>query len=154
MMHKAWCGIEEVPYNFSGSSIKFWGHTGWKNRCFESNLSKITRPVAAIKSLRFALLEVLVTDLSKITMNHSNTGAHFTKERASLYTNHSVRKSGSFSKSLLASFGVSQSYPLNLSIKSSPLSSGARLLHAIELVRGNYYSFAPKTQNSHAIISI
>ena len=30
MMHKAWCSIEEVPYNFSGSSIEFWGHTGWK----------------------------------------------------------------------------------------------------------------------------
>ena len=29
---------------------------GLKNRRFESNLSKITRPVAAIKSLRFALL--------------------------------------------------------------------------------------------------
>ena len=28
---------------------------GLKNRRFESNLSKITRPVAAIKSLRFAL---------------------------------------------------------------------------------------------------
>ena len=55
MMHKAWCSIEEVPYYFSGSSIKFQGHTGWKNRWFESNLSEITRPVAAIKSLRFAL---------------------------------------------------------------------------------------------------
>ena len=30
MMHKAWCSIEEVPYYFSGSSIKFRGHTGWK----------------------------------------------------------------------------------------------------------------------------
>ena len=30
MMHKAWCSIKDVPYNFSGSSIKFWGHTGWK----------------------------------------------------------------------------------------------------------------------------
>ena len=29
-MHKAWCSIEEVPYYFSGSSIKFQGHTGWK----------------------------------------------------------------------------------------------------------------------------
>ena len=38
-----------------GSSIKFQGHTCWKNWRFESNLSKITRPVAAIKSLRFAL---------------------------------------------------------------------------------------------------
>ena len=30
MMHKAWCNLEEVPYNFSRSSIKFQGHTGWK----------------------------------------------------------------------------------------------------------------------------
>ena len=70
MMHKAWSSIEEVPYCFWRSSVKFQGHTAkknhrfWpkldvsrlKNRRFESNLSKITRPVAAIKSLRFALL--------------------------------------------------------------------------------------------------
>ena len=30
MMHKAWRSIEEVPYYFWGSSIKFQGHTGWK----------------------------------------------------------------------------------------------------------------------------
>ena len=30
MMHKAWCNVEKVPYNFSWSSIKFEGHTGWK----------------------------------------------------------------------------------------------------------------------------
>ena len=30
MMHKAWCSIEEVPYYFSRSSIKFQGHMGWK----------------------------------------------------------------------------------------------------------------------------
>ena len=30
MMHKTWCGVEEVPYCFSRSSIKFQGHTGWK----------------------------------------------------------------------------------------------------------------------------
>ena len=29
-MHKAWCSIEEVPYCFPRSSIKFQGHTGWK----------------------------------------------------------------------------------------------------------------------------
>ena len=51
MMHKAWCTIEEMPYYFSRSSIKFQGHTGWKI----DDLSEITRPVAAIKSLRFAL---------------------------------------------------------------------------------------------------
>ena len=52
MVHKAWRGIEEVLYCFPRSSIKCQGHTD--NRWFESNLSKITRPVA-IKSLRFAL---------------------------------------------------------------------------------------------------
>ena len=52
MMHKAWCSIEDVPYYFSGSSIQFQGHNIQQ---VESNLSKITRPVAAIKSLRFAL---------------------------------------------------------------------------------------------------
>ena len=30
MMHKAWRTIEEMPYCFSRSSIKFQGHTGWK----------------------------------------------------------------------------------------------------------------------------
>ena len=30
MMHKAWCHVEETPYNFSRSSVKFQGHTGWK----------------------------------------------------------------------------------------------------------------------------
>ena len=30
MMHNVWCSIEEVPYYFSRSSIKFQGHRGWK----------------------------------------------------------------------------------------------------------------------------
>ena len=30
IMHNAESSIEEVPYCFSGSSIKFQGHTGWK----------------------------------------------------------------------------------------------------------------------------
>ena len=30
MMHKAWSGIAKVPYCFSGSSVKFRGHTGQK----------------------------------------------------------------------------------------------------------------------------
>ena len=30
MMHKAWCSIEEVPYCFPRSYIKFQGHKGWK----------------------------------------------------------------------------------------------------------------------------
>ena len=30
MIHKAWSSIEEVPYCFFWSSIKFQGHKGWK----------------------------------------------------------------------------------------------------------------------------
>ena len=32
MMHKAWCGIEEVPYCFPRSSIKFHGHKGQQGK--------------------------------------------------------------------------------------------------------------------------
>ena len=106
MMHKAWCSIEEVPYCFSRSSVKFQRHTALKFIKFDPNWAfpdcnsilnspmamkwctklevalkrcpivlqghssnfmvtraekliwiqfEITRPVAAIKSLRFAL---------------------------------------------------------------------------------------------------
>ena len=58
MMHKVWCIVEQVSYNFFRSSIKFQGHMDWKST-IESNLSKITRPVIAIKSVRFALFFVL-----------------------------------------------------------------------------------------------
>ena len=34
MMHKAWSNIEQVPYLFPSSSIKFQGHTGQKNYQF------------------------------------------------------------------------------------------------------------------------
>ena len=54
MIHEAWCRIKDVPYYFRGYPSNF-KVTRAKIRWFESNLSKITRPVAAIKSLRFAL---------------------------------------------------------------------------------------------------
>ena len=37
MMHKAWCSIEEVPYCFPRSSIKFQGHTEPKIADFDPN---------------------------------------------------------------------------------------------------------------------
>ena len=43
MMHKAWSSIEEVPYCFARSSIKFHGHTGGKKWRFESNLRLLGR---------------------------------------------------------------------------------------------------------------
>ena len=56
-MHKVWRSIEEVPYCFSRSSIKFHGHTGGKLTIWIQ--FEITWPVAAIKSLRFALFKVI-----------------------------------------------------------------------------------------------
>ena len=35
MMHKAWSSIEEVPYCFSRSSVKFQGHMEQKNIDFD-----------------------------------------------------------------------------------------------------------------------
>ena len=37
MMHKAWSSIEEVPYCFSRSSVKFQGHIALKFVEFDSN---------------------------------------------------------------------------------------------------------------------
>ena len=34
MMHRAWCCLEEMPYCFSRSSVKFQGHTAKKTRRF------------------------------------------------------------------------------------------------------------------------
>ena len=61
MMHKAWHSIEEVPYCFFRSSIKFPGNMGPKINDLNPILSKNTRPVAAIKSLRFALFIIPYT---------------------------------------------------------------------------------------------
>ena len=47
-----------MPYWFFGVIHQIWRSHGLKNQQFEFNLSKITRPVAAIKSLRFALLRI------------------------------------------------------------------------------------------------
>ena len=46
MMHKAWSGIEEVPYSFSRSSVKFEGHTALKIVEFDPNwASRTVTPV-------------------------------------------------------------------------------------------------------------
>ena len=50
--------IRQISRSLGSKNRRFWPKLGvsrLKNRRFESNLSKITRPVPAIKSLRFAL---------------------------------------------------------------------------------------------------
>ena len=60
MLHKAWNSKEEMPYCFPRSSIKFQGHTGQNITDFDPNWAfPDYRPVAAFKSLRFALLFII-----------------------------------------------------------------------------------------------
>ena len=59
MLHKAWNSNGEMPYCFTRSSIKFQGHTGQNITHFDPNWAfPDYRPVAAFKSLRFALLMI------------------------------------------------------------------------------------------------
>ena len=55
IMHKASRSIEKVPYYFFKSSIEFQGHIGRKIEYLNPILSKITRLLADLKSLRFDL---------------------------------------------------------------------------------------------------
>ena len=56
MLHKAWNSKEEMPYCFPRSSIRFQGHRGQNITDFDPNSAfPDYRPVAAFKSLRFAL---------------------------------------------------------------------------------------------------
>ena len=68
MLHKAWNSKGEMPYCFPRSSIKFQGHTVQNITDFDPNWAfPDYRPVAAFKSLRFALLfkEKLVYENTK-----------------------------------------------------------------------------------------
>ena len=57
MLHKAWNSKGEMPYCFPRSAIKFQGHTVQNITDFDPNWAfPDYRPVAAFKSLRFALL--------------------------------------------------------------------------------------------------
>ena len=57
MLHKAWNSKGEIPYCFPRSSIKFQGHTVQNITDFYPNWEFPDYwPVAAFKSLRFALL--------------------------------------------------------------------------------------------------
>ena len=57
MLHKVWNSKGEMLYCFPRSSIKFQGHTVQNITDFDPNWAfPDYRPVAAFKSLRFALL--------------------------------------------------------------------------------------------------
>ena len=67
MLHKAWNSKGEMPCCFTGSSIKFQGHTVQNITDFGPNWAfPDNRPVAAFKSLRFALLFVECATQNKV----------------------------------------------------------------------------------------
>ena len=62
MLHKAWNSKGEMPYCFPRSYIKFQGHTVQNITDFDPNWAFLDyRPVAAFKSLRFALFNAKIT---------------------------------------------------------------------------------------------
>ena len=79
MLHKAWNSKGEVPYCFPKSSIKFQGHTGQNIIAFDPNWAfPDYRPVAAFKSLRFALF-CFLTLVALLTL--SCYLIHFTRQK-------------------------------------------------------------------------
>ena len=69
MLHKAWNSKGEMPYCFPRSSIKFQGHTVQNITNFDPNWAfPDYRPVAAFKSLRFAVFKVI----RQISRSHSS----------------------------------------------------------------------------------
>ena len=69
MLHKVWNSKGEMPYCFPRSSIKFKGHTVLNITDFDPNWAfPDYRPVAAFKSLRFALFPI--TRQLKVTVGY------------------------------------------------------------------------------------
>ena len=67
MLHTAWNSKGEMPYRFPRSSVKFQGHTVQNITDFDPNWAfPDYRPVAAFKSLRFALFFYLLWCYCKI----------------------------------------------------------------------------------------
>ena len=67
MLHKAGNSKGEMPYRFPRSYVKFQGHTVQNITDFDPNWAfPDYRPVAAFKSLRFALLGVITSDKSDV----------------------------------------------------------------------------------------
>ena len=85
MLHKAWNSTGEMPYCFPRSSIKFQGHTVQNITDFDWNWAfPDYRPVAAFKSLRFALFFAKVAKgLAKVlaslhqTLHHTSPGFYY-----------------------------------------------------------------------------
>ena len=84
MLHKAWNSKGEMPYCFPRSSIKFQGHTVLNITDFDPNWAfPDYRPVAAFKSLRFALLSGVPDYFGRNKISSGGDLSHYSS--ASLY---------------------------------------------------------------------
>ena len=77
MLHKAWNSKGEMPFCFPRSSIKFQGHTVQNITDFDPNwVFPDCRPVAAFKSLRFALFmqtnKFVLIDTTAVTLGEGH----------------------------------------------------------------------------------
>ena len=81
MLHKVWNSKGEMPYRFPRSSVKFQGHTVQNITDFDPNWAfPDYRPVAAFKSLRFALfLNIGLISASFISVGNMDWLTHWLK---------------------------------------------------------------------------
>ena len=88
-MHKAWSSIEEVPYSFSRSSVKFQGHTALKivefdpNWAFPDCNSSLKSPMATKWCTK---LEVAYKRCSIVFQGHVSNGKVTRLKKSSILT--------------------------------------------------------------------
>ena len=93
MLHKAWNSKGEVPYCFSRSSIKFQGHTGQNITDFDPNWAfPDCRPVAAFKSLRFALFYYVSYSNNYVFFYEKNNNFFTPLNMTSCYINSNIKE--------------------------------------------------------------
>ena len=87
MMHKAWCGLGEMPYCFSRSSVKFQGHRGQKNRLFWSELGVSRLTLNSLMAMKWC------TKLDGYEMMHIDDVSYCLSRSSIKFQGHREKKS-------------------------------------------------------------
>ena len=77
MMHKAWCCLEDVPYCFSMSSVKFQGHMAKKIVDFDSNLAFLDCNSSLIHQWLRNDVQLIFKVIRQISRSHGTKNADF-----------------------------------------------------------------------------
>ena len=114
MLQKAGNSKGEMPYCFPRSSIKFQGHTGQNITDFDSNWAFLDyRPVAAFKSLRFALFAIYGAIFYCVWQEHISTNLKLTQKKIGGNVIENVNKMAALLFRPL--FAIAEQYSISLS---------------------------------------